>query len=292
MLAPTREADAVLRIRRHVLAPAAGALGRTAPPEGRGADRRRPAGDRHREHRLPRAPARGEPGARAPLDRARRRSTGGRARTDHRRDSTAMSWRSRQAESRRRYLTKFDAGEAQRYDALVGQLSPEDEAAYLADLTRVVELHAGAAVLDAGAGTGALTRLLARLPDCRSPRSSRHPRCWRDCAPGTSCRASPRRGLLRCRSGPQPVRCRRLRRRSSRGNSSMGLYDPLAAFRNWHHWLKPGGVVVVIEGLYGRSAWSGIWAEEWTSCRCPRARARPWFPICWSRAVSAWRPPA
>ena len=41
-----------------------------------------------------------------------------------------------------------------------------------------------------------------------------------------------------------------------------GLYDPLAAFRNWRHWLKPGGAVVVIEGLYGRSAWSGIWAEE------------------------------
>jgi hypothetical protein len=41
-----------------------------------------------------------------------------------------------------------------------------------------------------------------------------------------------------------------------------GRFDPLTAFGNWHHWLSPGGVVVVIEGLYGRSAWTGIWQEE------------------------------
>lgn len=41
-----------------------------------------------------------------------------------------------------------------------------------------------------------------------------------------------------------------------------GLFDPLAAFRNWHHWLKSGGAVAVIEGVYGRAAWTGIWEEE------------------------------
>ena len=40
------------------------------------------------------------------------------------------------------------------------------------------------------------------------------------------------------------------------------LYDPLAAFANWHCWLKPAGVVLVIDGLYERAAWSGTWAEE------------------------------
>ena len=75
-----------------------------------------------------------------------------------------MSWRCSQAESRRRYLAKFDAAEAQSYDARVGRLSREDEDAYLADLAPVLQLRAGAEVLDAGAGTGAMTCLLSRLP--------------------------------------------------------------------------------------------------------------------------------
>ena len=173
-----------------------------------------------------------------------------------------MNWRGSQAESRRRYLTKFDAAEAARYDSVVGRLPPEDEAAYVADLARIVELPPGAAVLDAGAGSGALTLILARLP-----------------------------GLSLTALEPAPAMLARLRARPElRGVTTVqgfcdagadrslftagafdailsrqlvnGLYDPLAAFRNWRHWLKPGGTVVVIEGLYGRSAWSGRWAEE------------------------------
>ena len=37
------------------------------------------------------------------------------------------------------------------------------------------------------------------------------------------------------------------------------LYDPLAAFRNWHYWLRKGGTVVVLDGLFDRDAWSGAW---------------------------------
>jgi SAM-dependent methyltransferase len=41
-----------------------------------------------------------------------------------------------------------------------------------------------------------------------------------------------------------------------------GLHDPLLAFRHWHRWLKPGGAVVVIDGLYGRDGWRGAWEQE------------------------------
>ena len=41
-----------------------------------------------------------------------------------------------------------------------------------------------------------------------------------------------------------------------------GLFDPLRAFRHWHRWLKPGGSVVAIDGLYGRDAWRGAWEDE------------------------------
>ncbi len=37
------------------------------------------------------------------------------------------------------------------------------------------------------------------------------------------------------------------------------LFDPLAAFRNWIHWLRPGGTMVVMDGLFDRDAWSGTW---------------------------------
>ena len=173
-----------------------------------------------------------------------------------------MSWRVSQAESRRRYLTKFDAAEAERYDALIGRLSPDDEAALLADLARVVELPPGAVVLDAGAGTGTLTSMLARLPGlsltalepapAMLARLRAHPGLREVATVQGFCDADADRNLFPAGTF-DAILSRQL---------VNGLYDPLAAFRNWRHWLKPGGAVVVIEGLYGRSAWSGIWAEE------------------------------
>jgi SAM-dependent methyltransferase len=37
-----------------------------------------------------------------------------------------------------------------------------------------------------------------------------------------------------------------------------GLYDPIQAFENWGLWLKPGGEVFVIDGLFSREG-SGKW---------------------------------
>lgn len=33
------------------------------------------------------------------------------------------------------------------------------------------------------------------------------------------------------------------------------LADPLAAFGHWHAWLRPGGWVLVIDGLWSREGW-------------------------------------
>src|SRR5512143_2576657 len=72
----------------------------------------------------------------------------------------AMNWRVSQADSRRRYLEKFDSVEVDAYDASVGTLSDDDEAAYRADLEPVCRFEPGQRVLDAGAGGGVLCRIL------------------------------------------------------------------------------------------------------------------------------------
>jgi SAM-dependent methyltransferase len=39
--------------------------------------------------------------------------------------------------------------------------------------------------------------------------------------------------------------------------SSCHLYDPIEVFRQWARWLRPGGTLIVIDGLWQRSGWSG-----------------------------------
>lgn len=173
-----------------------------------------------------------------------------------------MSWRVSRNEFRRRSVAKFDRAEVDAYDSLVGNLSADDEAAHLADLGAVFRFDPGLRVLDAGAGTGTICGLLARLEGLsltalepapamlealRSKPALQHVRT----VPGF-CDAPEDRGTFEEASFDVIV-SRQL------GNV---LFDPLAAFANWRHWLVPGGAVIVMDGLYERSAWSGRWEEE------------------------------
>lgn len=172
-----------------------------------------------------------------------------------------MDWRIDQAEFRRRTLAKFDEAECARYDALVGQLSREDEDAYCADLSGAVAWRPGMTALDVGAGTGAMCGVLARVAP-EAAITALEP------APAMLARLLVNYPDVACRAGW----CDHAEDRSQFTDGQFdvivsrqlvnGLYDPLAAFRNWRAWLKPRGVVVVIDGIYGREAWAGAWAED------------------------------
>lgn len=173
-----------------------------------------------------------------------------------------MYWRGTQAESRERYLAKFDAAEVERYDAIVARLAAEDQAAYLADLARVFEFRAGMRVLDVGAGSGALCSILARVPGLSLTALEPAP------AMLEKLKGKPELSAVAVVQGFCDAAEDRRHFEPARFDAVVsrqlanGLFDPLAAFRNWRHWLRPGGAVVAIDGLFGRDAWTGAWAEE------------------------------
>lgn len=173
-----------------------------------------------------------------------------------------MDWRLSQADSRARYLAKFDEAEADRYDGFVGQLSRLDEDTYLSDLRRVLRFREGMTVLDVGAGTGTMCGVLSRVPGLAVTAMEPAPAMLAKLRnkPGLNavvtvqafCDAATDRHHFRAAQFDAIVSRQLVN----------GLFDPLTAFRNWHDWLTPDGSVVIIDGLYGRAAWTGIWEEE------------------------------
>lgn len=175
-----------------------------------------------------------------------------------------MDWQESRALARRRHADRYDDVEARHYHAQhgLGALAPDEEEAYLADITRACDLQPGASVLDAGAGTGTLTRILARKPGLTltalepSPAMLAILRSQPELAHVNALAGfcdAPEDGAQFADGAFDVIASRQV---------VNGLFDPLTAFRHWWRWLRPGGAVVVIDGLYGRDAWPGSWEEE------------------------------
>lgn len=175
-----------------------------------------------------------------------------------------MDWHASRTMARRRHAARYDDVEARSYHSQqgLGWLSPEEEAAYLADIGRAYEFRPGSSVLDAGAGTGTLCRILSRLPALAltalepSPAMLALLRSQADLAHVTTVQ-----GFCDGAEDGQHFAAGAFDVIASRQLVN-GLFDPLAAFRHWHRWLKPGGAVVVIDGFYGRDGWRGSWEAE------------------------------
>ena len=170
-----------------------------------------------------------------------------------------MNYRGTQQESRARYLATYDADEASKYDSWIKAMTWADHDACVADLQRCFKFREDMDVLDVGSGTGVLCLALARIPGL-------HITALEPCtAMSDLLRSKPELEFVPVVKGF----CDHADDESHFGPDSFdliasrqlanGLFDPLAAFRNWSYWLRPGGTVVVMDGLFDRDAWSGTW---------------------------------
>lgn len=170
-----------------------------------------------------------------------------------------MSFRESHLEFRNRLLSIYDTEEVATYDEWITSLTPEDHAACLADLTCHCYLSPGMSVLDAGAGTGALSVTLSQIS-----------------------------GLNITALEPSDAMLRRLRSKAELSDIAVHqgfcdhhsdrfqfpqdhfdvvasrqltntLFDPMAAFHNWHYWLRPSGYLIIMDGLYDRDDWRDQW---------------------------------
>ncbi|QDV47343.1 hypothetical protein Enr13x_72520 [Stieleria neptunia] len=175
-----------------------------------------------------------------------------------------MDWKIDRQAARGRCADRYDSQAAEEYDHYIGlgTLSVEMQSDLLTDLQSVYTFPENADVLDVGAGTGALSSALVNLPV------------------GSITALEPSHAMLdRLKAKPELKRvspivgcCDHANDRAVFAASSFdviasrkvvsSLFDPLAAFRNWHHWLRVGGHVVIIDGLFGRDSYIGDWAKE------------------------------
>lgn len=170
-----------------------------------------------------------------------------------------MTYRGTQQQSRERYLASYNHAGAAEYDSWVKSLSDSDHDACVADIKTCVQLRDEMEVLDAGAGTGALCLALVRLPGLSIT-------ALEPCSAMSDLLVSkPELNRVSIVSGF----CDHIEDESHFLPASFDLiasrqlanclFDPLAAFQNWSSWLRPGGTVVVMDGLFDRDAWTGMW---------------------------------
>ena len=173
-----------------------------------------------------------------------------------------MNWNQKRSGARERYAAKYNSDEAAAYDAYVGNLSPADETAYLSDLQQVFQFKPGMQVLDVGAGSGTICKILHQL-DSLALTALEPSRAMLDLL-----RNKPSLKEVKCVEGYCDAEADRDHFPASYFDVIVsrqlvnGLFDPLTAFANWYHWLKPTGAVVAIDGFYGRNAWTGTFEEE------------------------------
>lgn len=170
-----------------------------------------------------------------------------------------MNWQQLRQLHRNSHAEYYDPPNASEYGAFAGMgyFNEDHTTAHLQDLAIAVQGLSSPRILDVGAGTGSFTTVLQRIPGAHVTALEPSPAmiaCLRD-KPELhevrvvlgGCDSRDDQSLF-ARDSFDLIACR---------NVVNGLFDPLVAFGNWLHWLRPGGVVVVLDATFGRDAWKG-----------------------------------
>lgn len=172
-----------------------------------------------------------------------------------------MSYRPDQNQSRHKLESSYDDIEVAKYDSWVSELTDDDHDACLLDIAQHLDLTQYPRVLDVGAGTGAMCVALSRVAGLqisaleplntmidvlKSKSSLSHICVTQGYCDHPNDRSHFEEGSFDAIVAKQLVN---------------GLYDPVAAFRNWNFWLKKDGIVIVLDGMFDRSSWSDNWSD-------------------------------
>ncbi|MEL6104946.1 MAG: class I SAM-dependent methyltransferase [Planctomycetota bacterium] len=168
-----------------------------------------------------------------------------------------MNWRESQVSFRRRLTECYDTAGVDRYESWIAKLDADDDRACLEDLRPEFQFVETMRVLDAGAGTGAMCRVILSAADVKLTALEPVP------AMISRLRAKPELRGVRAVEGYCDAESDHRHFDAASFDVIVsrqlcnGLYDPLAAFRNWLSWLTPGGTLLAIDGIYDRDAWDG-----------------------------------
>ncbi|MBL8811162.1 MAG: class I SAM-dependent methyltransferase [Planctomycetaceae bacterium] len=176
-------------------------------------------------------------------------------------------WRESQREFRERWIAEWSAEKVAAYQLCAGQLDPEQRERHVRDLLEAHSFRDVRRILDVGSGAGTVCEILADLcSQLNQPVDEGGPEFFAlEPAPEML-----RLLVSRMKQLGIPVQAQEgfCDSESDIGHYppeyfdlvisrqvTNGLYDPLGAFANWKYWLRPGGTVIVMDGLFDRAGW-------------------------------------
>lgn len=159
------------------------------------------------------------------------------------------------------------------YDAEAGHgIRDEERALWRADIFAAVALEAGSHVLDVGSGTGVFSQLLADWgcsvvglePSAAMVAQAQAKQAATAATPITYRVGDTHTAELFDGTTFDFIVSRQV---------ACYFQDPLQVFANWRRWLKPGGQVIVVDGLWQRAGWDNERLVDQLPLSCLQTRA-------------------
>lgn len=182
-------------------------------------------------------------------------------------ESLSRNWRESQRDFRERWNAEWTTERVEAYQQCAGRLDEDQLLRHSQDLLSALSFQSFHRILDVGSGAGTVCEILSQVysrlgPDvCAGP-----PELFAlEPAPEMLRLLSVRMSELGIAVETQQGFCDSVSDRVhypadffdliiSRQVAN-GLFDPLCAFSNWKYWVRPGGNVIVMDGLFDRAGW-------------------------------------